>query len=192
MKTSESITKIASALLKAQMNMGNALKDSKNPFFKSKYADLNSVRESCMPSLNANGITALQPMVNIEGKNFINTILLHESGEYLSSLTEIIYSKQNDAQAQGSGITYARRYGLQSFVNIGAEDDDGNKASQPKVEEKTTAIPIQWLTNEQFDKTMLSDKKGILSVLSAFNGQNGKKMTSDQLTKLTNQLNIAK
>jgi hypothetical protein len=192
MKTSESITKIASALLKAQMNMGNALKDSKNPFFKSKYADLNSVREACMPSLNANGITALQPMVNIEGKNFINTILLHESGEYLSSLTEIIYSKQNDAQAQGSGITYARRYGLQSFVNIGAEDDDGNKASQPKVEEKTTAIPIQWLTNDQFDKTMLSDKKGILSVLSAFNGQNGKKMTSEQLTKLTNQLNIAK
>ena len=112
MKTSESITKIASALLKAQMNMGNALKDSKNPFFKSKYADLNSVREACMPSLNANGITALQPMVNIKGKNFINTILLHESGEYLSSLTEIIYSKQNDAQAQGSGITYARRYGL--------------------------------------------------------------------------------
>jgi hypothetical protein len=192
MKTSESITKIASALLKAQMNMGNALKDSKNPFFKSKYADLNSVREACMPSLNANGITALQPMVNIEGKNFINTILLHESGEYLSSLTEIIYSKQNDAQAQGSGITYARRYGLQSFVNIGAEDDDGNKASQPKVEEKTTAIPIQWLTNEQFDKTMVADKKGILSVLSAFNGQNGKKMTSEQLTKLTNQLNIAK
>lgn len=192
MKTSESITKIASALLKAQMNMGNALKDSKNPFFKSKYADLNSVREACMPSLNVNGITALQPMVNIEGKNFINTILLHESGEYLSSLTEIIYSKQNDAQAQGSGITYARRYGLQSFVNIGAEDDDGNKASQPKVEEKTTAIPIQWLTNDQFDKTMLSDKKGILSVLSAFNGQNGKKMTSEQLTKLTNQLNIAK
>jgi hypothetical protein len=192
MKTSETITKIASALLKAQMNMGNALKDSKNPFFKSKYADLNSVREACMPSLNANGITALQPMVNIEGKNFINTILLHESGEYLSSLTEIIYSKQNDAQAQGSGITYARRYGLQSFVNIGAEDDDGNKASQPKVEEKTTAIPIQWLTNDQFDKTMLSDKKGILSVLSAFNGQNGKKMTSEQLTKLTNQLNIAK
>jgi hypothetical protein len=192
MKTSESITKIASALLKAQMNMGNALKDSKNPFFKSKYADLNSVREACMPSLNANGITALQPMVNIEGKNFINTILLHESGEYLSSLTEIIYSKQNDAQAQGSGITYARRYGLQSFVNIGAEDDDGNKASQPKVEEKTTSIPIQWLTNEQFDKTMVADKKGILSVLSAFNGQNGKKMTSEQLTKLTNQLNIAK
>jgi hypothetical protein len=48
----------------------------------------------------------------------------------MECLTEIIYSKQNDAQAQGSGITYARRYGLQSLVNVGAEDDDGNKASE--------------------------------------------------------------
>lgn len=133
METSTTITKISAALIKAQMSMGNASKDNVNPFFKSKYADLNSVREACIPALNINGISALQPMVHIAGKNFINTILLHESGEWLSSLTEIIYSKQNDAQAQGSGITYARRYGLQSFVNIGSEDDDGAKASQPEV-----------------------------------------------------------
>ena len=48
----------------------------------------------------------------------------------MECLTEIIFAKQNDAQAQGSGITYARRYGLQSLVNVGAEDDDGNEASQ--------------------------------------------------------------
>lgn len=134
METSTTITKISAALLKAQTGMGNAIKDSSNPFFKSKYADLNSVREACMPLLNANGISALQPIINKDGKNFVNTILLHESGEFLSSLTEIVFSKQNDAQAQGSGITYARRYGLQSFVNIGADDDDGNKASQPAKE----------------------------------------------------------
>lgn len=120
---------IASAILKAQMEMGNATKGSSNPFFKSKYADLNSVREACMPALHNNGISVLQPTVHIEGKNFIKTILLHESGETFEGLTEIIYSKQNDAQAQGSGITYARRYGLQSLLNIGADDDDGNKAS---------------------------------------------------------------
>ena len=120
---------IASAILKAQMEMGNATKGSSNPFFKSKYADLNSVREACMPALHNNGISVLQPTVHIEGKNFIKTILLHESGETFEGLTEIIYSKQNDAQAQGSGITYARRYGLQSLLNIGADDNDGNKAS---------------------------------------------------------------
>lgn len=123
---------IAKALLEAQKQMGNATKDSKNPFFKSSYADLNAIREACMPSLNANGIVVLQPTVTIEGKNYVKTVLLHESGETFESLTEIIYSKQNDAQSQGSGITYARRYGLQSLVNVGAEDDDGNKASNSK------------------------------------------------------------
>jgi hypothetical protein len=126
---------ISKALLEAQREMGNALKDSKNPFFKSSYADLNSIREACLPSLNKHGIVVLQPTAFIDGKNFIKTILLHESGESMESLTEIVYSKQNDAQSQGSGITYARRYGLQSFVNVGAEDDDGNKSSQLKKEE---------------------------------------------------------
>ncbi len=120
---------IAKALLDAQKEMGNALKDSKNPFFKSNYADLNSIREACMPALNKYGIVVLQPTAFIEGKNFIKTVLLHESGETIEALTEIVYSKQNDAQSQGSGITYARRYGLQSLVNVGAEDDDGNKSS---------------------------------------------------------------
>ena len=123
---------IASALLKAQKEMGTAIKDSSNPFFKSHYADLNAIREACMPALNNNGIVVLQPTVHIDGKNFVKTVLLHESGEQIDCLTEIIYSKVNDAQSQGSGITYARRYGLQSLVNVGAEDDDGNKASTPQ------------------------------------------------------------
>jgi hypothetical protein len=131
---------IATALLKAQKEMGNAIKDSKNPFFKSSYADLNAIREACMPALNNNGIVVLQPIVHIDGKNFVKTVLLHESGETFESLTEIVYSKQNDAQAQGSGITYARRYGLQSIVNIGAEDDDGNKASNPQ--QQQAFIPL--------------------------------------------------
>jgi hypothetical protein len=122
---------IATALVKAQSEMSNPKKGNTNPFFKSKYADLNAIREAVIPILNENGITVLQPLVHNDGKNFVNTILLHESGEMLESFTEIIYSKTNDAQAQGSGITYARRYGLQSFVCVGADDDDGNKASTP-------------------------------------------------------------
>jgi len=120
----------AKAFIAAQKEMSNAKKDASNPFLKNSYATLNSVREACIPALNANGIAVLQPIVQIDGKNFVKTLLLHESGESMESLTEIVYSKQNDAQAQGSGITYARRYGLQSLVNIGAEDDDGNKASE--------------------------------------------------------------
>jgi len=134
---------IASALLKAQMEMGNAVKDSANPIFKSKYADLNSIREACMPALNKNGIVVLQPTVVENGKNYVKTLLLHESGESMECLTEIVFSKQNDAQAQGSGITYARRYGLQSFVNVGADDDDGHKASQPAQTTKATTMNLE-------------------------------------------------
>lgn len=122
---------IATALVKAQSEMGNAHKGASNPFFKSKYADLNSVREAVLPILNENGIAVLQPIVHIDGKNFVKTIFLHTSGELLESLTEIVYSKQNDAQAQGSGISYARRYGLQCMACIGAEDDDAQEAVKP-------------------------------------------------------------
>lgn len=125
---SATITKISAALLKAQSKMGGAVKDAKNPFFKSNYADLNAVREASLPVLNAEGITVLQPTVVIGERNYVRTLLLHESGEYLASDTEIIMNKANDAQSNGSGISYARRYGLQSFLNIGAHDDDGEAA----------------------------------------------------------------
>lgn len=132
MENVNNIKNIAVALVKAQSEMSNATKNSQNPFLKNKYADLNSVREAVIPHLNKNGIVVLQPTVVVDGKNYIRTTLLHESGEMLSSDTEIVASQQNSAQAQGSGITYARRYGLQSFICIGADDDDGNKASKQK------------------------------------------------------------
>lgn len=126
---SDSISHVAAALVKAQKEMGNAVKDSKNPFFKSSYADLNAIREAVLPACNNNGISVLQSNVFFEGKKFVQTIALHESGEYISGITEILSVKETDAQAQGSGISYARRYGLQSLFNVGAEDDDGNSAS---------------------------------------------------------------
>jgi hypothetical protein len=128
MNRSESIAKIASALVKAQAEMGNAVKDSKNPFFKSKFADLNSIREACMPALNKHGIGVIQPTTVIDGKFYVETTLMHESGEFLSGLYEVVAVKQNDPQALGAAVSYSRRYGLQSLVNIGAEDDDSETA----------------------------------------------------------------
>lgn len=125
---SDSISAIAKALVAAQSEMGNAVKDSKNPFFKSKYADLNAIREAVLPAFNKNGISVLQPTVFLDGKKFVQTVLIHSSGEFISGLTEILSAKELDAQAQGSGISYARRYGLQSLANVGAEDDDGQAA----------------------------------------------------------------
>lgn len=131
MKTSESITTIAGALLKAQKEMEGAKKDSKNPFFKSKYSDFNSVLEAVKGPLNNNGISILQPhrVDCVENKQYmvVETILLHESGEFLSSETQVVVAKANDPQSLGSAQTYARRYGLQSLTALPSEDDDGEK-----------------------------------------------------------------
>lgn len=129
MKQSETINKVAAALVKAQKNMGTAVKDSKNPFFKSNYADINAINDVLLPALHAEGIAALQPPTTENGKNYIETVLLHESGEFLSSLNEVIVAKQNDPQSYLAAQTYTRRGALQAFLNIGSEDDDGNSAS---------------------------------------------------------------
>jgi len=142
MSMSETITKLAPALLKAQQEMGEAVKGAKNPFFKSSFADLNSIREAVLPAFNKNGIAVLQPTVVVDGKNYVNTLLLHESGEYIGSLTEIKVAKANDAQAEGSGISYARRYGLQSMANVGAKDDDGEAA----VDRQTKATKVSTIS----------------------------------------------
>lgn len=126
MKTSESIVKLSQALLKAQKNIGAATKGAANPFFKSKYADLGSVMEACKSALNDEGITVLQPVQSTDSGDFVETLLLHESGEYISSSMKLVLSKQ-DMQAYGSAVSYARRYSLQSLVFIPAEDDDGEK-----------------------------------------------------------------
>lgn len=128
------MTKIISALLKAQKEMGNAVKNGTNPHFKSKFADLNSVRDAVIPLLNENGILVLQPMVNMDGNEYVKTVLLHDSGETIESFTKIVCKAQNDPQALGSAITYARRYGLQSLVCIGAEDDDAEKSMARNVQ----------------------------------------------------------
>jgi hypothetical protein len=145
MKRSDSVTKIVPALLKAQKLMGGATKGAANPYFKSKYADYGAVLEACKDLLNDNGIAILQPHTFHDGKNFVETTLIHESGEYLTSETEVVCSKQNDPQALGSAITYARRYGLQSLLAMPAEDDDGEKAmgrtAAPKQEAPKAAAP---------------------------------------------------
>ena len=125
---SSNIGSITKALLAAQKQMGNAVKDAKNPFYRSSYADLNAVREACTPLLNENDIVVTQPLIQKDGKSYLRTLLLHTSGEYLGSDVEIVCAKQNDPQAQGSAISYARRYGLQSLMSLGAADDDGEGA----------------------------------------------------------------
>lgn len=125
---SETIGKLAEALAKAQGEMDNAKKDSNNPFFKSKYADLASNIDSIKGPLSKHGLSYVQFTDEENEKNYLITKLMHSSGEWISGRLKLIL-KQNDMQGLGSAITYARRYGLAAMVGLAQEDDDGNEAS---------------------------------------------------------------
>lgn len=122
---SEQINELASALNKAQAELQSAKKDANNPFFKSKYADLTSVWEAARPVLAKNGLSVAQTV----GLTGLTTILMHSSGQYIEDTMPIVVAKQNDPQALGSAITYARRYALAAIVGVVADDDDGNAAA---------------------------------------------------------------
>lgn len=129
MMFSPTITELSKALVKAQSKMGAAVKGSSNPYFKSKYSDLNSVIEACKEHLNSEGITVLQPVSSDDTGDYVETILLHTSGEYISSKMKLRTQKENDMQAYGSAISYARRYGLQSMVFVPSSEDDDAESS---------------------------------------------------------------
>ena len=120
---------IFAALAAAQMEMGPALKDSANPAFRSKYADLASVMQACMGALNKHGICVMQPTGEDETGRYVKTILAHTTGETVECRVPLIVGK-NDMQGYGSAVTYARRYGLMSMAGIAPEDDDGNAAAK--------------------------------------------------------------
>jgi len=129
MKTSDSITAIAPALVKAQALIEDAVKDSSNPAFRSKYADLSAVLAVIRKPMADNDLCVLQSPDRSDGGVEVETRILHKSGEWISQSCFIPITKW-DAHGTGSGITYGRRYGLMAIFCIGTEDDDGNTAVQ--------------------------------------------------------------
>jgi len=129
MNKSDSIIKFAPAFLKAQKAIRAAVKADVNPFYKKHYATIESVIDASKKPLNDNGISVLQSVGNLDsGETYIETMLLHESGEFLSDKMKVTMEKEGP-QGQGSAITYARRYSLQSMVLLPAEDDDAESAT---------------------------------------------------------------
>lgn len=135
MKQSESIAKLAAALVKAQAEVENATKNANNPHLNTKYADLGEVLRVVKPVLSAHGLAVLQ-MPGMEGDAVtLETVLVHESGEWLSGVSgaPLPVGRVNrkgepvpvGAQDVGSAITYLRRYALAALAAITQEDDDG-------------------------------------------------------------------
>lgn len=126
--TTASHKSIAAALAAAQSEMGRAKKSAKNPHFKSKYADLDSVCDAAMPALNRHGIAVIQPLEKDGDDWLVLTRFVHDaSGETMETPMPLLIGKR-DMQGLGSAITYARRYGLMTLAGIAPEDDDGNPA----------------------------------------------------------------
>jgi len=128
-RQSDTIGSIAAALAKAQAEMKSAKKNQDNPYFKSVYADLASCYEACREPLTKNGIAIFQGIEDSADSDSIilNTMLIHSSGEWLSSSLRMPLLKK-DPQAVGSVITYARRYGLCAAIGLASEDDDAESA----------------------------------------------------------------
>ncbi len=141
MNKSESITKLAAALSKAQAELGGAKKTQANSFFKSKYANLEEVINCVKEPFANNGLSFVQFPISGEGTAGVETIIMHESGEYIAN-EFLLKCAKTDPQGMGSAITYARRYGLQSAVGIPSEDDDGNAASRNPPMKKERAIEL--------------------------------------------------
>ena len=134
MPQSDSIKELATALYKVQGELTYAKKDSANPFFKSRYADLESVWDACRDLLASNGLSVSQfpgSYCEIDKSMSLTTILLHESGEWISNEMTLPVSKV-DPQGAGSAITYMRRYALAAVVGVVQADDDANAATNPK------------------------------------------------------------
>jgi hypothetical protein len=144
MKMSETIAELATALSKAQGQIEAATKASVNLGFKSKYADINALRDTIREPLAVNDLSLLQFPRTLEGRVEVETMILHKSGEYMAETLSMPVGK-NDAHGIGSAITYARRYGMSALLNLAADDDDGNAAvEKPKVDpEAAKAIAIR-------------------------------------------------
>jgi len=183
MNKSETITKLSAALVQFSGKMTKVIKDSTNPHFKNRYASLSTMIEHTQQPLSECGLSIIQMPT---GKNELETILLHESGEFISSCYEMTPSK-NDPQGLGSAITYQRRYAYGAILNLNIdEDDDANKASEKPKE--TPKVDMKWLTDDQFKIALASDKKGIESVLKIYDGKNGKSMKKEYREQLTLKL----
>lgn len=134
---SEEIKNLADAYVKAQGEIGAAIKGNTNPHFKSKYADLGAVMDALKEPLAKYGLGFVQEVTEREGGVYVETVILHKSGEIYRTGKLPMPAPKQDPHGYGSAITYAKRYSLQAAFGVPSEDDDGNKAAEGKQAEQT-------------------------------------------------------
>ena len=185
-----------SALVKAQSQIKIAIKDSNNPHFRSKYADLVSVWDAVRDALHSNGLAVIQLSdIDASGVPVLLTRIIHESGEHIEGRYPIICKDPNDPQKMLAAVTYARRGMLSSALGVTSDDDDGNSAASapaPKPAAKpasSKASDYQALLEGFFDKPVAkwSDTEKVLARKAFTDLQGGKEWSAVQsdLSKAT-------
>lgn len=162
MRKSDTIAELTQSLIKVQGVLKPVSKTGDNPFFKSKYAPLDVVVQYASPLIAQHGLAITQLVSHNSGQPTLETVLLHKSGEYISN-DMLLQCKDENPQAQGSAITYARRYAYMAILGITAtdEDDDANTASQAATARdidtlKSLAYKNGVETAEQYEKLLLA------------------------------------
>ena len=182
---SPSLAALAAALAKAQGLMAGAKKDSVNPHFRSKYADLASIWEACREALSANGLAVIQSPGSAGKDVMVTTLLIHSSGEWIRSRYTMPVA-QPGPQGVGSALTYARRYSLAAMVGVAPEDDDGNEAqgartsqtfAAPAAGKRTAEVKAQ-LAQRTAKLPEVVDHFAAIRVLGKANGKEGKALSS--------------
>lgn len=174
---------IICALIKAQTQIETVKRSSKNPYFKSTFADLNEILAAVKKPLADNGLGFAQSvtMTKIDNDFLLKTILFHTSGQTLEFYYPIFFSKKLDkddridAQGFGGGVTYAKRYALQALFGIATEDDDGETAVGRGKQNQEISLEEKILSDIAADKSLTEkirklrmSKKEVLQAFAEF------------------------
>lgn len=157
MKKSEHLNEIAKAMSAFQGQMKSAAKDSNNPFFKSRYSNLESIWDAMREPFSKNELSAVQDVFTTDNGVSITTTILHSSGQWMEfGPLEIPISKR-DAQSVGSATTYGKRYALGAACGVvsGEEDDDGEKAMNrngKEAKEKPKVADLPAISSDEANK----------------------------------------
>ena len=150
--------------------------DGDNPFFKSGYVTLEGVQKAVDEALKDTGLSYIQKVYNDgNGGVGVETVIMHEAGEVLSSGQLSLRPTKNDPQGYGSAITYAKRYQLAAMFGISSDkDDDGNAASQPQQKQAPQITPLQAEYQSlmaQLVKRLNGDKKHAEDLVNSILGE---------------------
>lgn len=150
LEISQDFGEIFKAMIEASAEVEKAAKSSRNPHLKNDYSDLNDIMDVIKAPLLKNGLAVFQPIFTDDnGVLYVKTLLVHKSGQFMASNKRVKLSDTATPQQEGSAITYARRYSLKAFFNIGDKDDDGNSASgvsaYDKIRNATSLNDLQFI-----------------------------------------------